>query len=109
MKALELDESLVEAHTSLASIKLFYDWDWTGGESELKRAMELNPGYPLAYRIYGGYLTMIGRHSEALPYFEQARRLDPVYERNYLAEGYSYFMAHKYDEAIDPSETGPYS
>jgi tetratricopeptide (TPR) repeat protein len=101
MKALELDESLAEAHTSLASIKLFYDWDWTGGESELKRAMELNPGYPLAYRIYGGYLTMIGRHSEALPYFEQARRLDPVYERNYLAEGYSYFMAHKYDEAIE--------
>jgi serine/threonine-protein kinase len=101
MKALELDESLAEAHTSLASIKLLYDWDWTGGESELKRAMELNPGYPLAYRIYGGYLTMIGRHSEALPYFEQARRLDPVYERNYLAEGYSYFMAHKYDEAIE--------
>jgi TolB-like protein/Tfp pilus assembly protein PilF len=101
MKALELDESLAEAHTSLASIKLFYDWDWTGGESELKRAMELNPGYPLTYRIYGGYLTMIGRHPEALPYFEQARRLDPLYERNYLAEGYSYFMAHKYDEAIE--------
>jgi TolB-like protein/Tfp pilus assembly protein PilF len=101
IKALELDESLAEAHTSLASIKLFYDWDWTGGESELKRAMELNPGYALAYRVYGGYLTMIGRHPEALPYFEQARRLDPVYERNYLAEGYSYFMAHKYDEAIE--------
>jgi len=100
MKALELDESLAEAHTSLASIKLFYDWDWAGAESELKRAMELNPGYPLTYRIYGGYLTMIGRHPEALPYFEEARRLDPLYEQNYMAEGYSNFMAHKYDEAV---------
>jgi serine/threonine-protein kinase len=101
MKALELDESLAEAHTSLASIKLLYDWDWTGAESELKRAMELNPGYALAYRIYGEYLTIIGRDPEALPYFEEARRLDPLYERDYMAEGYSYFMAHKYDEAVE--------
>src|SRR5262249_37246518 len=96
-KALELDESLAEAHTSLASIKLFYDWDWTGAELELKRAMELNPGYALAYRVYGGYLTIVGRNSEALPYFEKARSLDPLYERNYMAEGYTDFMAHKYD------------
>ncbi len=101
MKALELDESLAEAHASLGSIKLFYDWDWTGAESELQRAMELNPGYPLTYRVYGGYLTMIGRYAEALPYFEKARQLDPLYERNYLAEGYTDFMAHRYDEAVE--------
>ncbi len=106
MKALELDESLAEAHASLGSIKLFYDWDWTGGEIELKRAMELDPGYSLAYRIYGEYLTMVGRQAEALPYFEKARRLDPLYERSYLAEGYSYFMAHKYDEAIEQNRKG---
>jgi len=105
MKALELDDSLAEAHTSLASIKLFYDWDWTGAENELKRAMELNPD-SLAYRLYGGYLTMVGRHAEALPYFQEARRLDPIYERNYLAEGYSYFMAHRYDEAIEQYRSG---
>jgi TolB-like protein/Tfp pilus assembly protein PilF len=101
LKALELDESLAEAHTSLASIKLFYDWDWPGAENELKRAMELNPGDALAYRVYGAYLTMMGLFPEALPYFEEARRLDPLYERNYAAEGYSYFMAHKYYEAIE--------
>jgi tetratricopeptide (TPR) repeat protein len=101
MKALELDDSLAEAHTSLASIKLFYDWDWTGADLELKRAMELDPGYSLAYRMYGGYLTIVGRQREALPYFEQARRLDPLFERNYMAQGYSYFMAHKYDEAVE--------
>jgi len=106
LKALELDESLAEAHTSLASIKLFYDWDWTGGETELKRAMELDPGYSLAYRVYGGYLTMVGRHSEALPYFQKARELDPLYERNYIAEGYTDFMAHKYDEAIEQYRRG---
>jgi serine/threonine protein kinase/tetratricopeptide (TPR) repeat protein len=106
MKALELDESLAEAHTSLASIKLFYDWDWSGAEIELKRAMELNPGYSLTYRVYGGYLTIIGRHQEALPYFEKARKLDPLYERNYFAEGYTDFMAHKYDEAIEQYRKG---
>ena len=63
--------------------------------------MELNQGYSLSYRNYGSYLTMVGRHPEVLPYFEKARRLDPLYERNYAAEGYSYFMAHNYDEAID--------
>jgi eukaryotic-like serine/threonine-protein kinase len=106
LKALELDESLAEAHTSLASIKLFYDWDWAGAEAELKRAMELDPGYALTYRVYGGYLTIVGRHPEALPYFEKARELDPLYERNYIAEGYTDFMAHKYDEAIEQYRRG---
>jgi TolB-like protein/Tfp pilus assembly protein PilF len=105
-KALELDESLAEAHTSLASIKLFYDWNWNGAEIELKRAMELNPGYSLAYRVYGAYLTIIGRHPQAIPYFEKARRLDPLYERNYMSEGYSDFMAHQYDEAIEQYRKG---
>jgi eukaryotic-like serine/threonine-protein kinase len=106
MRALELDDSLAEAHTSLASIKLLYDWDWTGAEAELKRAMELNPGYSLSYRVYGEYLTIVGRHAEAVPYFEKARELDPLYERNYLIEGYSDFMAHEYPEAIEQYRTG---
>lgn len=99
-KALQLDDSLAEAHTSLGMIKLSYDWDWAGAELELKRAMELNPSYPLAYIMYGQYLTMIGRHTDALPYFEKAHRLDPLFGQSYRGEGYSCFMAHKYDEAI---------
>ena len=106
MKALELDDSLAEAHTSLASIKLLYDWDWAGAETELKRAMELNPGYSLSYRVYGEYLTILGRHAEAVAYFEKARGLDPLYERNYLIEGYSDFMAHEYPEAIAQYRAG---
>jgi TolB-like protein/Tfp pilus assembly protein PilF len=99
-KALELDDSLAEAHASLGSIKLAYDWDWTGAEREFKRAMELNPGYPRAYVEYGQYLTMIGQPADALPYFEKAHQLDPLFEDSYLGEGYACFMAHKYDEAI---------
>src|SRR5262249_5143369 len=99
-KALQLDDSLAEAHTSLGMIKLSYDWDWAGAEHELKWAMELNPGYPLAHVMFGQYLTMVGRHEEALPYFEKAHRLDPLFAESYLGEGYACFMAHKYDEAI---------
>jgi len=99
-KALQLDDSLAEAHTSLGMIKLSYDWDWAGAEHEFKRAIELNPGYPLAYVMYGQYLTMVGRQSDAMPYFEKAHRLDPLFGQSYRGEGYSCFMAHKYDEAI---------
>lgn len=80
-KALQLDDSLAEAHTSLGMIKLSYDWDWAGAEHEFKRAMELNPGYPLAYVMYGQYLTMVGRQTDAIPYFEKAHRLDPLFGR----------------------------
>ncbi|HTM01338.1 MAG TPA: protein kinase, partial [Candidatus Omnitrophota bacterium] len=106
LKALQLDDSLAEAHTSLASIKLFYDWDWAGAESELKRAIELNPGYAWAYRMYGMYLTIVGRHPEALAFFEKARGLDPLQERNYMSEGYAYFMAHEYPEAVEQYRQG---
>jgi serine/threonine protein kinase/tetratricopeptide (TPR) repeat protein len=99
-KALQLDDSLAEAHTSLGMIKLSYDWDWAGAEHEFKRAMELNPGYPLAYIMYAQYLTMIGRQEEALPYFEKAHRLDPLFNESYRAEGYACFMGHKYDQAV---------
>ena len=99
-KALQLDDSLAEAHTSLGMIKLSYDWDWAGAEHEFNRAIELNPGYPLAYVMYGQYLTMVGRQTDAVPYFEKAHKLDPLFGQSYRGEGYSCFMAHKYDEAI---------
>ncbi|HEX2453001.1 MAG TPA: protein kinase [Vicinamibacterales bacterium] len=106
LKALELDESLAEAHTVLGTIKYSYDWDWTGAERELKRAMELNPGYSLAYVRYAVYLTIVGRQQEALPYFETARRLDPLHSWTYLGEGFTDFMARKYDESIDRYQKG---
>ena len=105
-RALELDESLAEAHVSLGSIKLLYDWDWTGAGTEFRRAMELGPGYSDARVGYGQYLTLVGRLPEALNYFEEARKLDPLDPLTYRVAGYSYFMGRKYDEAIEEYRKG---
>jgi tetratricopeptide (TPR) repeat protein len=68
--------------------------------------MDLNPGYPLAYVGYGEYLTIVGRQSEALPYFEKPRRLDPLHSWTYRGEGYSDFMARRYDESVGQYRKG---
>jgi tetratricopeptide (TPR) repeat protein len=78
LRALELDETLAEAHTSLGVAKLFYDADWTGAERELKRALELNPNNADAQLMYGYELMLLGRFDEARPYMERARELDPL-------------------------------
>jgi eukaryotic-like serine/threonine-protein kinase len=76
-KALELDNTLAEAHTSLAWSKLTFDWDWQGAEREFKQAIELNPGYANAHHWYALYLTIMGRHTEAIAEDRRAESLDP--------------------------------
>jgi serine/threonine-protein kinase len=75
--ALKYDESLAEAHTSLASIKAVTDWDWQGAENEYRRAIELNPNYPTAHHWYAAQLLVEGRLDEALMEITKARQLDP--------------------------------
>jgi serine/threonine protein kinase/Tfp pilus assembly protein PilF len=77
LKALEIDETLAEAHAALALTK-GYDWDWEGGEREYKRAIELNPGYAGAHRGYSFNLLFRARFDEALKEIEQALELDPL-------------------------------
>lgn len=77
-KALELDETLAEAHTSLAAVKRSQDWDWEGSEKHFKRAIELDPLYVNARQWYALLLTTLGRRDEALVQIEQARQLDPL-------------------------------
>jgi tetratricopeptide (TPR) repeat protein len=77
-KALQLDSTLAEAHTSLAWSKIFFDWDWQGGEREFTQAIELNPGYANAHHWYAVYLTIMGRHSEAIAQDRKAESLDPL-------------------------------
>ncbi len=77
-RALELDEGLAEAHTSLAQIKQYFDWDWPGCEAEFRRAIELNPGYASAHQWYAEFLSAQGRHEEALAEKKKAQELDPL-------------------------------
>jgi len=78
LKALELDEKLAEAHTSLALITENFDFDWTAAGKEYRRALELNPNYATAHQWYAEYLSLLGRFDEALAESDQARRLDPL-------------------------------
>jgi len=77
-KALELDDTLGEAHNALATVKADYDWDWTGAEREFRRAIELNPGYATAHQWYGELLSALGRYEEALAELKRAQQLDPL-------------------------------
>ena len=76
-KALAIDDSLVEAHTSLASI-YHNEWNWPGAESEFKRAIELNPSYATAHQWYSIYLATAGRFDESVKEATKAAELDPL-------------------------------
>src|SRR5262249_20742679 len=77
-KALEIDETLGEAHTSLARLLWQHDWNWRGAEREFKRAIELDPGNAFAHRIYGYYLASMGQFDQSIAEQKQALRLDPL-------------------------------
>ncbi len=100
MKALELDPSLAEAHTSLAIVKQSYDWDWSGAEREFKEAIALNPNYATAHHWYSHYLVAMGRLDEALNELERARDLDPfsIPINDFL--GMTLYYARRYDDAV---------
>jgi TolB-like protein/DNA-binding winged helix-turn-helix (wHTH) protein/Flp pilus assembly protein TadD len=78
LRALELDESLAEAHASLALIRENYDYDWPGSEKEFRRAIQLDPQYATAHQWYAEFLSWQGRFEEAFAESEQALRLDPL-------------------------------
>jgi TolB-like protein/DNA-binding winged helix-turn-helix (wHTH) protein/Tfp pilus assembly protein PilF len=93
-KALVLDPSSAEAHLALAYLKLHYDWDWVGSETENRRALELSPGYSLAHQWYAYYLRSVGRFDEALVESERARELDPLSELKTLLVAAGYVRKH---------------
>ncbi len=100
LKAIELDDTLAEAHTSLAFIKASYDWDWTGAEHEYQRAIALNPGYATARQWYAVFLSAMGRHDEAINEIERAQELDPLSLVINRDCGWVTYWARRYDEAI---------
>ncbi|MGA2623735.1 MAG: protein kinase [Bacteroidota bacterium] len=101
LKALEIDNELAEAHTSLAAVLKDYDWDWTGAEREFKRSIELNPNYPTGHQWYAEYLTCTGRHQEALAEILKAQELDPLSLMINTMVAYVYIFDRRYDKAIE--------
>ena len=102
IRALEIDDELAEAHTSLGYIKKEYDWDFVGAEAELKRAIQLNPNYPTAHFWYALYLAeTFGRHDEALAKIERAQELEPLSLIMSTDHGMILYLARRYDQAIE--------
>jgi len=99
-KALTIDDQLAEAHTSLAKIKLSYEWDWSGAEAEFKQAIQLNPGYATAHQWYGVYLSEMGRHDESVHERTTAQELDPLSLSIATGLGRALYWARRYDESI---------
>jgi len=101
VKALELDDTLAEAHAALAEVKLYYDWDWAGAERDLRRALKLNPNFADAHAQYAWYLVLLGRLDEGLAEMKRAQKLDllqPIYTA-WL--GRQYWWAGQDEKAID--------
>ncbi|HJQ23685.1 MAG TPA: winged helix-turn-helix domain-containing protein [Blastocatellia bacterium] len=103
-RALQIDDSLPEAHTYLATVLMNIDWDWAEAERGFERAIEINPAYAAAHQWYGWLLILLARLDEAIRELEMARRLDP------LSIGINWFLAAAYgfagrmDEAAEQGE-----
>ena len=100
-RALEIDETLGEAHAALAQVAFLWDWDWPAAEKQFKRALELTPGDPEVHHMYAHYLTAMGRFEEGLAESRRLLELDPLSpaSRNHL--GWHYLYAHQFDQAIE--------
>ncbi len=116
-RALELDPNLAEPHATLAKIKLWFDWDWTGAEHEYRRAIELNPNESSTHREYAHYLQLRKRFDEALAENERAIDLAPLDILSSIHLAWLYADAHQGQKAVeqskrvlvmDPAFTGAY-
>jgi TolB-like protein/Tfp pilus assembly protein PilF len=101
LKAVELDDTLAEAHASLAFIAETHEWDWLTAEREYKRALDLNPGYAVGHNWYAGYLMYLGRFDEGIAEAKRARELDPLSLAINNALGGRLLLAGRDNEAIE--------
>ena len=99
-KALELDETLADAHNALANVKA-YRWDWQGADMEFRRALELNPNLAIAHRYYAVFLSFLGRNEQAVNEITRTRELDPLSLEANTTLGFVLCNARQYDEGID--------
>jgi DNA-binding winged helix-turn-helix (wHTH) protein/Tfp pilus assembly protein PilF len=99
-KALELDPSLAESRASMAFVKLYFDWDWSGADVDFQRAIALDPNYAPTHQWYSIYLLAAGRVSEALHEIQLARQRDSLSMPINSDLGFHYYYAGSYEEAV---------
>jgi len=101
LKALSLDDSLAEAHTTLADTYLYFDWDWAKADEEFRRAIAANPNYPTAHQWYAECLYATGRFDEAIAQAKRAQELDPLSPIINGSLAATYLYARRYEEALE--------
>jgi serine/threonine-protein kinase len=99
-KAVDADAGLAEAYTSRAFVRLAYDWDWLGAQSDFQQALKLNPKYPTAHQWYASYLMQMGKFELAKAEIEEAHKLDPLSPIISANAGLYSYYEHNYDDAI---------
>ncbi len=106
LRALQLDESLAEAHASLGLIKENYDYDWPGAEREFQRAIQLNPQYATAHQWYAEFLAWQGRFEEAFGESKRAQQLDPLSLIIARDRAMIFYYSRQYESALRECQSG---
>jgi TolB-like protein/tetratricopeptide (TPR) repeat protein len=100
-KALDIDNTISEAHTTMARIKDFYEWDWRGAKAEFEQAITLNPSDADSIHKYSHLLTEMGHHDESIKTMNRALELEPLAIEINACLGMNLYLARRYDEAIE--------
>lgn len=101
LRAVEIDENLAEAHSSLGLVRVYYDHDWDRAEIEFRQAVRLNPDLVLAHQRLGSYLAFMGRFEESIRHYETALEIDPLSLQHNVNLATAYFLRGEYQKAID--------
>jgi TolB-like protein len=108
-KAIELDDTLAEAHAALGYIAFSFDWDWSRTEREFRRALELNPSLPRAHAGYAEYLLFVPRQTaEGVQEFHRAYALDPLLPLSHGDLAWFLFLSRSYNESIEATHGTPH-
>ncbi len=100
-KALEIDNTIADAHAALGMVRMSYEWDWPGAEREFQRAIQLDPAYPTARHWYSICLAAAGRNEEAIASLTRAQQLDPLSLIISADLGLEAYFARRYDQAVE--------
>ena len=100
LKALEIDDSLAEAHTALGAVKSSYEWDWQASEQMFRHAIALNPNYAIARQWYAGQLWVRGKFDQSLEQIHRAQQIDPLSLQISTDVGRLHYYKREYPQAI---------